>query len=221
MHNEILDSSGRFEGFDWVSAKNENDLRRRFDNHPLAVAHNIEIRTLTFKWQDQFKVIEAGLVNPVNLKYFEEVIEYYESTPFSSLKIAEISSLLQEIESRARANVREIQDLEAILVFLSVTGQSSKIWLPVTSGGEGLYNRLLVENTTFNVVTKNNECATNVLTADGVSAGAGFIIEAGVLAALGAGLCAPCAVAVVAGVGLNAAFASAATYLNSTACQEK
>ncbi len=92
------------------------------------------------------------------------------------------------------------------------------MWLPIENGGEGLYERMKPD---VDLHLKDGDCASDVLIADGFTAGAGFIIEAVVIAAVGSALCPVCAVGVVVGVGLNAAVASVATYRNSVNCQEQ
>jgi len=139
-----------------------------------------------------FLVIEKAVEKSRSFECFDEYIAY-----------------LKSLELEAREKLIGIE-LDAILISLSVFENSSMFWLPENEGGVGIGYDFVKEYN--NAYHKETNSIKKALAADGISAAAGFIVGAGVIAVSAGtgGMATPAIVAFLVGVAVESAVASAA-----------
>jgi len=187
--DRVVEFQARFESLDLKNYKidwTEKDYGN-IENELLFLKENLS--------NNAFLIIEKAVEKSKSFECFDEYIAYLNSL---------------ELEAREKLIGTE---LDAILISLNVFENSSMFWLPVDEGGLGIgYDFIEEYNNAYNKETSSvRQTIKTALAADGISAAAGFIIGAGVLAVTTAsgGMATPAVVAFLVGIAAESAVASA------------
>lgn len=182
-HNENLSHS--FENFDWSKKDRYAELKSRFKKLKVAKDKLMLFDRLPVSSSQNLKKIKERLSEHNNYVYFEEIVKYVEELN-GTKTLYEIKAYIENIQAEAKEKIHNSKDLEAFLIFSTVLKYSAEFWLPKKIGGLGKYN----EYNAFKYPDISNQktnswqkCLSDVMIADGVSAGAGFIVGAAAAAA--------------------------------------
>lgn len=235
-HNEYLkimldnnySSKNKFQGLLVQKQILEERILNNSQNIRLSAMYSTEYENEK-KLKEHSKNVRNNLSDENNFFYFQRVIDFLKGEE-NEKNIETISKFIDTIKNEMAENNVNVKDYEAFLVFSSVLKKSAEFWLPKELGGQDYY-AFYKDNfkvTNYGIVyskysnsessTKKKEkwkrCLTDILAADGMSASAGFIIGAGVVAATG-GVAGPAFLVTIA---LESGAASAWEYYRSSEC---
>lgn len=207
-HNQNLEIA--FNNFNWNSSNKFNELKNNFNSVEYFDSSK-KINTI----DENQKIIMSNLEDKNNFQYFKSVFEYLESDK-TTKTVSAIEGHLNLLENEFKSKNNSNLDYETFLVFSSVLKNSAKFWLPKSLGGLGKFDEFK-ERENVNLYSKVDwrDCLKDVLAADGTSAGAGFIVGAGVAAAA-TGPIAP--LAFIGAIAAEAGISSGWEYLSSDNC---
>lgn len=225
MLDNNLSSEDKFQGLPIQKQILEEKILNKNQNIHLSAMYSMGNKNEK-KVKDHSKEVRNNLSDKNNFSYFQRVIDFLEKDE-NEKNVEAISNFIDNIKNEmVKSNVK---DYEAFLVFCSVLKKSAEFWLPRKLERQNYYSfykndiKVIPYNMAYfefsSSELSNNEegwrkCLKDVLVSDGMSASAGFVIGAGVVAEIG-GVTGP---AFLVGIALESGAASAWEYYRSSNC---